>query len=145
MVSRIRNHLLITLLLLSVGCTSANFAKISMNEYPGKSESVVTPISSGDSDQVYERIGVIFVYGAKTVTRELIDDRLRDQARKIGADAVIFARYKDIKASDYFKSYGSAFVDFNWSKKNGSGNWFMRGNPAGAGLAISYKVSTTLH
>ena len=83
--------ILLTLVLLSVGCTSTNFAKISTNEYLPKSESVVLPVFSGDSDQMYERIGVVFVYGGDTLTKEQINDSLRDQAGKVGADAIIFA------------------------------------------------------
>ena len=131
--------IIITLVLLSVGCTSTNFAKISTNEYLPKSESVVLPVFSGDSDQMYERIGVVFVYGGDSLTKEQINDSLRDQAGKVGADAIIFAKYKDIEPSGYFESFGSAFVDFDWAKKHGTGSWLMKGEPAGAGLAISYK------
>lgn len=104
--------ILLTLVLLSVGCTSTNFAKISTNEYLPKSESVVLPIFSGDSDLMYERIGVVFVYGGDTLAKEQIKDSLRDQAGKVGADAIIFAKYKDIELSGYFESFGSAFVGF---------------------------------
>ncbi len=128
------------LVLFTIGCTSTNFAKISMNKYPPKSESIVIPVLSGDSDMVYERIGVVFVYGKEQLTEETIKDRMRDQARIVGADAVIFAKYKDIESSRYFESYGSAFVDFNWAKKHGKGNWLMKGKPVGAGLAVSYKT-----
>ena len=133
--------ILITLVFFSIGCTSANFAKISINEYLPKSESAVLPVLTGDSDLIYERIGVVFVYGGKTLTKEQINDSLRDQAGKAGADAIIFARYKDIESSRYFESYGSAFVDFNWAKKHGRGSWLVKGKPVGAGLAISYKDS----
>lgn len=57
--------LLITLVFFPIGCTSANFAKISINEYLPKSESAVLPVLTGDSDLIYERIGVVFVYGGK--------------------------------------------------------------------------------
>lgn len=129
------------LILFSVGCESTNFARISNNEHPPRSESVVIPISSGDSDVVYERIGVVFVFGNDTLTKNMIDKSMRDQAVKVGADAIIFAKYKDIESARYFESYGSAFVDFDWAKKQGTGNWLMKGNPVGAGLAISYKTS----
>ncbi|MBS1258067.1 MAG: hypothetical protein MAG551_01120 [Candidatus Scalindua arabica] len=131
--------ILITLVFFSIGCTSTNFAKISTNEYLPKSESAVLSISSGDSDLIYERIGVVFVYGGDTLTKEQINDSLRDQAGKVGADAIIFAKYKDIEPSGYFESFGSAFVDFDWAKKHGTGSWLMKGEPSGAGLAISYK------
>lgn len=133
--------ILITLIFFSIGCTSTNFAKISVNEYLPKSESVVLPILSGDSDLIYERIGVVFVYGADTLTNEKINDSLREQAGKVGADAIIFAKYKDIEPSGYFESFGSAFVEFDWAKKHGTGSWLMKGKPVGAGLAISYKDS----
>ena len=131
--------ILIAFVFLSIGCTSTNFAKISINEYLPKSESVVLPISSGDSDQMYERIGVVFVYGGDSLTKEQINDSLRDQAGEVGADAIIFAKYKDIEPSGYFESFGSAFVDLDWAKKHGTGSWLMKGKPVGAGLAISYK------
>ena len=131
--------ILIAFVFLSIGCTSTNFAKISINEYLPKSESVVLPISSGDSDQMYERIGVVFVYGGDSLTKEQINDSLRDQAGEVGADAIIFAKYKDIEPSGYFESFGSAFVDFDWAKRHGTGSWLMKGKPGGAGLAISYK------
>ena len=66
---------------------------------------------------------------------------MRDQAVQMGADAIIFAKYKDIESDKYFESYGSAFVDFDWAKKQGTGNWLMKGKPVGAGLAVSYKTS----
>ncbi len=135
--------ILLTLVLLSVGCTSTNFAKISTNEYLPKSESVVLPIFSGDSDLMYERIGVVFVYGGDILAKEQINDSLRDQAGKVGADAIIFTKYKDIEPSGYFESFGSAFVDFDWAKKHGTGSWLMKGKPVGAGLAISYKNLNT--
>ncbi len=53
--------ILITLVSFSIGCTSANFAKISINEYLPKGESEVLPIYSGDSNLIYERIRVVFV------------------------------------------------------------------------------------
>lgn len=137
--------ILITLVFFSIGCTSTNFAKISINEYLPKSESVVLPVLSGDSDLIYERIGVVFVYGADTLTNEQINDSLRDQAGKVGADAIIFAKYKDIEPSGYFESFGSAFVEFDWAKKHGTGSWLMKGKPVGAGLAISYKDSKKQH
>jgi hypothetical protein len=71
----------------------------------------------------------------------MINKSMRDQAVKVGADAIIFARYKNIESAGYFESYGSAFVDFDWAKKQGTGNWLMKGKPVGAGLAISYKIS----
>ncbi len=137
--------ILLTFVLLSGGCTSTNFAKISINEYLPKSGRDVLPVFSGNSDLIYERIGVVFVYGEKTLTKELINDSLRAQAGKVGADAIIFARYKDIEPSGYFESFGSAFVDFNWAKKHGTGSWLMKGKPVGAGLAISYKDSKKQH
>jgi len=138
---KIHKYVLILFLLVfySVGCTSTNFARISSNRHLPKSESVVIPISSGDSGQVYERIGVTFVFGNDTLTKEMINKCLRDQAVQVGADAIIFAKYKDIETDRYFESYGSAFVDFDWAKKQGTGNWLMKGAPVGAGLAISYK------
>ena len=140
---KIHKYILMLFLLVfySVGCTSTNFARISSNRHLPKSESVVIPISSGDSDQVYERIGVAFVFGNDTLTKEMINKRMRDQAVQVGADAIIFAKYKDIESSRYFESYGSAFVDFDWAKKQGTGNWLMKGKPVGAGLAVSYKIS----
>jgi len=126
---------------LLVGCTSTNFARISSNEHPPKSESVVIPILSGGSDLIYERIGVAFVFGNDTLTEEMINKLMRDQAVQEGADAIIFAKYKDIESARYFESYGSAFVDFNWAKKQGTGNWLMKGKPVGAGLAVIYKTS----
>jgi hypothetical protein len=140
---KLHNYVLVFLLLalFSVGCASTNFARISDNEHIPKSESIVIPISSGDSDFVYERIGVVFVFGKETLTKKMIDKSMRDQAVKVGADAVIFSKYKDIESARYFESYGSAFVDFDWAKKQGTGNWLMKGKPVGAGLAVSYKTS----
>ncbi|KHE90296.1 MAG: hypothetical protein K8F52_16285 [Candidatus Scalindua rubra] len=140
---KIHKYVLIHFLLLlsSVGCTSTNFARISINEHPPKSESVVIPISSGGSDLIYERIGAIFVFGKNTLSKEMINKRMRNQAVKVGADAIIFARYKDIESAEYFESYGSAFVNFDWAKKQGTGNWLMKGKPVGAGLAVIYKTS----
>ncbi|WP_096896226.1 hypothetical protein [Candidatus Scalindua japonica] len=131
----------LVLVLFSVGCMSTNFARISSNEYPQRSDSVVIPISSGGSDSVYERIGVVFVFGKDTLTEKIINKSMRDQAVKVGADAIIYARYKDIETDRYFESFGSAFVDFDWAKKQGTGNWLMKGRPVGAGLVISYKAS----
>ena len=133
--------ILFLIVLFSVGCAGTNFARISNNEYPPKSESVVIPISSVDSDLVYERIGVVFVFGENTLTQKMINKSMRDQAVKVGADAIIFAKYKDIKATRYFESYGSAFVGFDWAKKQGTGNWWMKGKPIGAGLVIIYRTS----
>jgi len=136
-----RIHKYVLILFLLVGCTSTNFARISSNEHPPKSESVVIPILSGGSDLIYERIGVAFVFGNDTLTEEMINKLMRDQAVQEGADAIIFAKYKDIESARYFESYGSAFVDFDWAKKQGTGNWLMKGKPVGAGLAVIYKTS----
>ncbi len=94
------------------------------------------PIPSGDFDLIYERIGVVFVYGGDTLTKEQINDRLRDQAGKVCADAIIFAKYKDIEPSRYYESFGSTFIDFNWAKKHRRGSWLMKGKPVGAGIAM---------
>ena len=136
-----RIHKYVLILFLLVGCTSTNFARISSNEHPPKSESVVIPILSGGSDLIYERIGVAFVFGNDTLTEEMINKLMSDQAVQVGADAIIFAKYKDIESARYFESYGSAFVDFDWAKKQGTGNWLMKGKPVGAGLAVIYKTS----
>ena len=136
-----RIHKYVLILFLLVGCTSTNFARISSNEHQPKSESVVIPILSGGSDLIYERIGVAFVFGNDTLTEEMINKLMRDQAVQEGADAIIFAKYKDIESARYFESYGSAFVDFDWAKKQGTGNWLMKGKPVGAGLAVIYKTS----
>ena len=136
-----RIHKYVLILFLLVGCTSTNFARISSNEHPSKSESVVIPILSGGSDLIYERIGVAFVFGNDTLTEEMINKLMSDQAVQVGADAIIFAKYKDIESARYFESYGSAFVDFDWAKKQGTGNWLMKGKPVGAGLAVIYKTS----
>ena len=136
-----RIHKYVLILFLLVGCTSTNFARISSNEHPPKSESVVIPILSGGSDLIYERIGVAFVFGNDTLTEKMINKLMRDQAVQVGADAIIFAKYKDIESARYFESYGSAFVDFDWAKKQGTGNWLMKGKPVGAGLAVIYKTS----
>jgi hypothetical protein len=132
-------------LLLFTGCSSANFARITMSKYPSKSEAVDIPVLSGDSDLVYERIGAVFVYGDKSLTRELINVKLKKQAKEVGADAVIFTRYGEIESSEYFKSYGSSYVDFEQAKKKGSGSWLMKRKPVGAGLAIRYKTREKLH
>ena len=136
-----RIHKYVLILFLLVGCTSTNFARISSNEHPPKSESVVIPILSGGSELIYERIGVAFVFGNDTLTEEMINKLMRDQAVQVGADAIIFAKYKEIESARYFESYGSAFVDFDWAKKQGTGNWLMKGKPVGAGLAVIYKTS----
>ncbi|GAF68201.1 unnamed protein product [marine sediment metagenome] len=94
---------------------------------------------------IYERIGVVFVFGKNTLTKKMINKSMRDQAVTVGADAIIFAKYKDIASARYFESYGSTFVDFDWAKKQGTGNWLMKGKPIGAGLAIIYKVVTKQH
>ncbi len=132
---------LFLLVLFSVGCTSTNFARISNNKYPPKSGSFVVPISSEGPDRIYERIGVAFVFGNDTLTERMINKLMRKQAAQVGADAIIFARYKSIESARYFESYGSAFIDFDWAKEQGTGSWLMKGNPVGAGLAVSYKTS----
>ncbi len=116
-----------------------------MNKYPSRGESVDIPVSSGDSDSIYERIGVIFVYGEKSLSKELINIRLKKQAKEVGADAIIFTKYGEIEPSKYFKSYGSAYVDFEQAKKQGSGGWMIKRKPVGAGLAIRYKTYNKLH
>jgi hypothetical protein len=50
-------------------------------------------LTVGDLDRPYQEIGVIHVSG---ITREGYDQltrKLRDEARQVGADAVIFVRY----------------------------------------------------
>jgi hypothetical protein len=135
----------ILFLLLLAGCSSTNFARITMNKYPPRSESVDIPVLSGDSDLIYERIGVVFTYGDKSLTRELINVKLKKQAKEVGADAIIFTRYGEIEPSKYFKSYGSSYVDFERAKKRGSGSWMIKRKPVGAGLAIRYKTQKKLH
>ena len=63
----------------------------------------------------------------------------------MGADAIIFAKYKDIESNRYFESYGSAFVDFDWAKKQGTGNWLMKGEAGWCGACHKLQNFTKQH
>ena len=50
-------------------------------------------LTVGDLDRPYQEIGVIHLSGVSREGYERLNEKLRDEARRAGADAVIFMRY----------------------------------------------------
>ncbi len=79
------------------GCAVARNDLVLLNpdvtHYPAKAADASILLMTGEPERSYEELGMIFVSGvARTGYREL-NDQLRKQARKAGADAVISVRY----------------------------------------------------
>jgi hypothetical protein len=50
-------------------------------------------LTVGDLDRTYQEIGVIHVSGVSRQGYERLNIKMRDKAREVGADAIIFVHY----------------------------------------------------
>jgi hypothetical protein len=50
-------------------------------------------LTVGDLDRSYQEIGVIHVSGISREGYDKLSEKLREEARRVGADAVVFVRY----------------------------------------------------
>lgn len=114
-------HLLFPILIAALnlgGCASTwSSAQVERAELRQTSEAPATGkkdivISEGDiTDRKYQSLGDLSVTVNKTTifhadpTREMVVEKLRDEAVKLGADAVIFVRYGSVGVS--MLSWGS--------------------------------------
>jgi len=103
---------LICMLMVSFGCarTRADFAPLSIDSSTSKTGGDIL-LTTGDLDQPYEELGVIFVKGRCARYKKIVE-RLRAEAKKIGADAVIKIEF---------------------------GNHYYRRRPSCRGIAVSFK------
>lgn len=78
------------------GCAAGRADVVLLNPGPrfeprAASEGVLLTV--GDLPSAYQEIGVIHVSGITREGYERLNEKLRDEARRVGADAVIFVRY----------------------------------------------------
>jgi len=80
---------LICMLLVSFGCTrtKVDFAPLAIDSSTSQAGGNIL-LTTGDLDQPYKELGVIFVKGRCASYKKVVE-RLRSEAKEIGADAVI--------------------------------------------------------
>ncbi len=78
------------------GCAAARKDFIQLNAgtafSPRESEAPVV-LSVGDLDRPYQEVGVIHVSGLSRQGYQSLNEKMRGQARDVGADAIIFVHY----------------------------------------------------
>jgi len=85
----------ICMVMVSVGCarTMADFAPLAIDSPTSQTGSDIL-LTIGDLDRPYKELGVIFVKG-RCVRYKKVVERLRSEAKEIGADAVIKIEFGD--------------------------------------------------
>ena len=100
------------IVLISTGCqTTAEFAPLSEKVYPPLPVEATIQLTTGDLTETYEELAVITVWADRSWwtpnVLERLNERLREQARALGADAVI--------RIDYTMQEGSGDTDLKQS------------------------------
>ena len=78
------------------GCAAGRNDFVLLNpgtQYDARQANAPVTFTVGDSDRPYQEIGVIHVSGVSREGYDQLNEKLRDEARRVGADAVIFVRY----------------------------------------------------
>jgi len=61
--------------------------------YPARQAEAPVVLTVGDWNQPYEELGIIHVSGVSREGYQHLNEKLRSEARRVGADAVIFVHY----------------------------------------------------
>lgn len=78
------------------GCAAARQDFVSLNAgttFASRPADAPVILSVGDFDRSYHELGVIHVSGVTRQGYEGLNQKMRDKAREVGADAVIFVNY----------------------------------------------------
>jgi len=78
------------------GCAAGRNDFVRLNpgtRFDARPASTPIVLSVGDLNRPYQEIGVIHVSGVSRQGYEELNEKLREEARRVGADAVIFVRY----------------------------------------------------
>ena len=78
------------------GCAAGRNDVVLLNaatHFPSRPENAAVLLTVGDLGRPYQEIGVIHVSGMSREGYEQLNEKLRAEARRVGADAVIFVRY----------------------------------------------------
>ncbi len=84
------------LLLSQAGCAAGRTDFIQLNpgtHYSSRPANAPMLLTVGDLDRTYEELGVIHVSGVSREGYEKLNGKLRAEARRVGADAVIYVTY----------------------------------------------------
>lgn len=85
-----------SLLLALAGCAVGRTDVVLLNpgtRYPSRSEEAPVLLTVGDLDRPYQEIGVIHVSGISREGYGRLNEKLRAEAQRVGADAVIYVHY----------------------------------------------------
>jgi len=88
--------LALLLWLLLSGCTNTrvNYGSFISQNLPPKGNNAEIILITKDSDKPYREIGIISIVGAnKNTTYDELNEKMKEKARKVGADAVINIEY----------------------------------------------------
>ena len=78
------------------GCAAGRNDFVRLNpatRFEARPANAPVTLTVGDLNRPYQEIGVIHVSGVSRESYEGLNERLREEARNAGADAVIFVRY----------------------------------------------------
>lgn len=84
-------------LLAVTGCALARNDFIQLNpgtSLPARDADAPVVLTVGDLDRPYQELGVLHLSGYSREGYDRLNDRLREKARQVGADSVIFVRYE---------------------------------------------------
>jgi len=94
------NHLflfqLVFIIFLSTGCAAgrSDFARMNPSvHYPPKSANEIVHMTTMGSERSYEEIGFLHISAKKRDGYDMLQEKLRMEARRVGADAVIYVTY----------------------------------------------------
>lgn len=94
--ARLRSGFALALALGLSGCAAGRTDFIRLNpgtRYDARPADAAVLITVGDLDRPYQEIGVLHISGLSRQGYDLLNDKLRERARQVGADTVIFVRY----------------------------------------------------
>src|SRR3989338_4435678 len=78
------------------GCAAGRSDVILLNagtRVDARPENAAVVLTVGDLNQPYQELAVLHVSGVSREGYERLNEKLREEARRIGADAVIYVRY----------------------------------------------------
>jgi len=87
---------LLTLVMLVSGCATVkiNYGSLTNDSFPSKDENAEILLTTKDIDRPYEEVGIISAsVTGEGITFEEMNQRMKEKAREIGADAIIKIEY----------------------------------------------------
>ena len=88
-----RKYVLLLIVFLINGCAYVSVEKIFDDDLPKKEKNADILLLEGDLNRNYKPIAFVTLIGSLVTKKKQIEKKMKNEARKIGGDAVIFVTY----------------------------------------------------